>query len=65
MITLAWLIQRMLDILPGDILDKYAEISATIHSGNLCFIEEGSLEDIRGELEDRGFIVEDGSHLDY
>ena len=60
-----WLTQRMLDILPKDILDKYAEISATIHSGNLCFIEEGHLQGIRRELEDRGFVLKDGSHLDY
>lgn len=60
-----WLMQRMLDILPEDILDKYAEINATIHSGNLCFIEEGNLENVRRELEDRGFVMKDGSHLDY
>ena len=60
-----WLMQRMPDILPKDILDKYAEISATIHSGNRCFIEEGNLENVRRELKDRGFVMKDGSHLDY
>ena len=61
-----WLMQRMLDILPEDILEKYADISAgMMTSGNVCYIEEDSLEDICRELEERGFIMQDGSYLDY
>ena len=61
-----WLMPLMLDFLPTDIVEKYAEVSASIMSdGNVCYIEEGSLADIRRELEERGFIVKDGAHLDY
>lgn len=61
-----WLMPLMLDFLPTDIVEKYAEVSASIMSGgNVCYIEEGSLADIRRDLEERGFTVKDGSHLDY
>ena len=62
----ARLMPRMLDFLPNDLAEKYVDVSADMMTGgNVCYIEEGSLADIRRELEERGFIVKDGSHLDY
>ena len=60
-----WLQQKMLDILPADILDKYSDVSATMFSGNSCFIGKDNLPYIVRDLECRGFIMKDGSDLNF
>ncbi len=54
----------------GMLKDGTQAITATVnvaidHNDNLCFIEEGHLKAIRRELEDRGFMMKNSSHIDY
>jgi hypothetical protein len=53
-----WAQQRMDDVLPGDLLEEFAEQRSSIHNGSFWFIPHDRADALAEALRSRGYRVE-------